>query len=78
MVAAGAQQLVARRHLHENGDVAPGTHGHADERHPQAENLVVVIVEPEPLVGARGPTVRAAPPARPASTTAWTRRRTAP
>ena len=48
--AAGAQQLVARRHLDQDGDVAARGHRHADHRDPDAQHVVARIVEAEAIV----------------------------
>ena len=73
------QQLVARRHLDEDRDVAARRDRHADERHAQPEDLEELVVEAEALVLARrDPSVRAARRARRASTTASRRCRTGP
>src|SRR5438067_6351398 len=50
MMAAAAQELIARGDFDEDGDVPAGRDRHADERDPEAENLVERIVEPEPFV----------------------------
>src|SRR5471030_235127 len=52
-MAALAQQLVARRDLDEDRDVAPRRHGHAEQRHLQPQNLEELVVEAEALVFAR-------------------------
>ena len=50
MLAARAQQLVPRRDLDQDRDVAPGRHRHPDHRDAHAEQLVVALVEAEPIV----------------------------
>ena len=53
VMAARAQQLVARRDFDQNRDVPAGRDRHPHERHAQPENLVELVVEAEPFVLAR-------------------------
>ncbi len=73
------QQLIARRDLDQDRDVAAGRHRHPDQRHAQAEDLVDSRRRGR---GARtrapDPSARAARRARRASTTASRRCRTGP
>src|SRR5262249_17990570 len=46
VMAAHAQQLVARGHLDEDCDAASRRDGHADQGHAQAEDVEELVVEP--------------------------------
>jgi hypothetical protein len=48
-----AQQVVARCHFHEHGNVAPGRNRHHDERHGDSQDLRRGYVKPEAVVLAR-------------------------
>ncbi len=50
MVPPGAQQLVARRDLHEDGDVPARGDRHPDHRNGHAEDLEPLLVETQPVV----------------------------
>ena len=50
MVAALLQELVAGRHLHEDGGVASGRHRHADEGHSHAQDREGLLAQPQPVV----------------------------
>ena len=79
MMAARPQQLIARRDLHEDRDVAARRDRHPDERHAQAEDLVERRRRGRAArTRAPDPSARAARRARRASTTASTRCRTVP
>ena len=52
MMAAGAQELVARGDFDEDGDIASWSQRHADERDAQSQNLEEDVVQAEALVGA--------------------------
>src|SRR5882672_9735563 len=47
---AAAKQLVARGDFDEDPEAAPRGHRHANERHPDAEDVVAQLVDAEPFV----------------------------
>src|SRR5580765_884188 len=50
VMAARPEELVASGDFHEDRDAAAGGHWHPDERHPQSEQLVEIVVDAEALV----------------------------
>src|SRR2546426_5426172 len=50
MMASRSQQLIARGDLDENRDVPPRRHRHADERYPEPEYFVELVVQAKTLV----------------------------
>ena len=79
VVAARAQQLVARRDLDQDRDVAAGRDRHPHHRHADAEqSRSSSSSSPSRSYSRPAPSARAGRPARRASTTASRRRRTGP
>ena len=79
VMAARPQQLIARRDFDQNRDVAARRHRHADQRHLAGRGSRGTRRRGRAArIRAPDPSVRAARPARCASTTASTRCRTAP